>query len=202
MNHSMRMGAAILLFVSAAGLATAGAPEPCGPSRALPAYAHNDHRNTRPVDDALSLGYRGVEADVFFRDGRFLLGHARSSAAASCPIPVRSSSRSRTRRRRPRAGLRWWRCSNAIGNCWPCRRTRRSPGSSWSMNQPRRRPFPTRWNGSPTCPTAHHYGSRLPRYAASAIMSSMVRLATTSSIWSAISPRRAFTLKSYSWRTM
>jgi hypothetical protein len=75
MNHSLRMGAAILLFVSAAGLAAGGATEPCGPSRALPAYAHNDYRNTRPVEDALSLGYLGVEADVFFRDGRFLLGH-------------------------------------------------------------------------------------------------------------------------------
>ncbi len=47
------------------------------PPRALPAYAHNDYRNTRPVEEAISLGYLGVEADVFFRDGGFLLGHAR-----------------------------------------------------------------------------------------------------------------------------
>ena len=31
----------------------------------LPAYAHNDYANARPLTDALSLGFRGAEADVF-----------------------------------------------------------------------------------------------------------------------------------------
>lgn len=30
----------------------------------LPAYAHNDYRNERPLHDAVELGYRGVEVDL------------------------------------------------------------------------------------------------------------------------------------------
>jgi len=43
----------------------------------LPAYAHNDYRNARPLLDALALGYRGVEADVFRVDSTLLVGHDR-----------------------------------------------------------------------------------------------------------------------------
>ncbi|MDZ4804456.1 MAG: hypothetical protein SGI90_06315 [Candidatus Eisenbacteria bacterium] len=53
------------------------AADPCGPARALPAYAHNDYRNTRPREEALELGYLGIEADVFLVDGTFLLAHDR-----------------------------------------------------------------------------------------------------------------------------
>ena len=65
-----------LLFLSLVETAGAsGAVEPCGPARALPAYAHNDYRNDRPCRDALELGYLGIEADVFFSDGAFFLAH-------------------------------------------------------------------------------------------------------------------------------
>ena len=37
----------------------------CASAPLLLAYAHNDYRNPRPLRDALSLGYRGVEADLF-----------------------------------------------------------------------------------------------------------------------------------------
>lgn len=49
----------------------------CGPARALPAYAHNDYRNEHPCEEALALGYRGVEADLFFIGGTFFLAHDR-----------------------------------------------------------------------------------------------------------------------------
>jgi len=55
-----------------------------GPDRALiqspellPAYAHNDYRNPRPLVEALERGYRGVEADYFVVNGECLLGHDR-----------------------------------------------------------------------------------------------------------------------------
>lgn len=43
----------------------------------LPAYAHNDYRNARPLETALALGFRGVEVDCFLVSGRFLVGHDR-----------------------------------------------------------------------------------------------------------------------------
>lgn len=43
----------------------------------LPAYAHNDYENDRPLERALELGYRGVEADFFFVDGELLVAHDR-----------------------------------------------------------------------------------------------------------------------------
>ena len=43
----------------------------------LPAYAHNDYRNARPLEAALALGLRGVEVDCFLVNGRFLVGHDR-----------------------------------------------------------------------------------------------------------------------------
>ena len=47
----------------------------------LPAYAHNDYLNAHPLHDALSLGYQGVEADVFLVNGKLQLGHERRAAA-------------------------------------------------------------------------------------------------------------------------
>ncbi len=41
----------------------------------LPAYAHNDYLNPRPLEEALELGYQGVEADYFVVDGELLLSH-------------------------------------------------------------------------------------------------------------------------------
>jgi len=50
-------------------------------SSTLPAYAHNDYKNARPLWDALDRGYRGVEVDVFLVDGQLLLGHDLNEAA-------------------------------------------------------------------------------------------------------------------------
>jgi hypothetical protein len=51
------------------------------PRGRLPAYAHNDYLNAHPLYDALSLGYEGVEADVFLVNGDLQLGHERRAAA-------------------------------------------------------------------------------------------------------------------------
>jgi len=59
--------------------ATAALPvDTCGSSTLLPAYAHNDYYNRRPLLDALRLGYRGVEADVFRVGEELLVGHDRA----------------------------------------------------------------------------------------------------------------------------
>jgi hypothetical protein len=57
--------------------AGAAAEAPCPAAATLPAYAHNDYDNTAPLVDALRLGYRGVEADVFLVDGELRVGHDR-----------------------------------------------------------------------------------------------------------------------------
>jgi len=51
------------------------AAQPACPRGTLPAYAHNDYENARPLSDALTLGFRGVEADVFLIDGVLRVGH-------------------------------------------------------------------------------------------------------------------------------
>jgi len=58
------------------------AVDSCASVALLPAYAHNDYRNRRPLFDALALGYRGVEADVFRVGNVLLVGHKRSEARA------------------------------------------------------------------------------------------------------------------------
>ena len=50
------------------------AQQPC----VLPAYAHNDYENRRPLLDAIEAGYAGVEVDYFLVGGRLLVGHDRS----------------------------------------------------------------------------------------------------------------------------
>lgn len=71
----------IIYFALAWLAATAGLPaQPDCPRGALPAYAHNDYKNPRPLYDALALGYQGVEADVFLVRGELRLGHDRRAA--------------------------------------------------------------------------------------------------------------------------
>lgn len=53
---------------------------PCAVGRSIPAYAHNDYENPRPLFDALALGYQGVEADVHLVHGALLVGHDRPDA--------------------------------------------------------------------------------------------------------------------------
>jgi hypothetical protein len=54
-------------------LALLSAPAQAGESTLLPAYAHNDYWNPRPLQGALEMGYRGVEADYFVIDGELLV---------------------------------------------------------------------------------------------------------------------------------
>ncbi|MAP53239.1 MAG: hypothetical protein CMO48_06885, partial [Verrucomicrobiales bacterium] len=39
------------------------------------AHAHNDYYHKRPLLDALSHGFCSVEADVFLKNGKLLVGH-------------------------------------------------------------------------------------------------------------------------------
>jgi hypothetical protein len=63
--------------------------QPACPRATLRAYAHNDYANARPLADALALGYRGVEADVFLVDGTLRLGHDRRRARTGAPLEAR-----------------------------------------------------------------------------------------------------------------
>lgn len=40
------------------------------------AHAHNDYHHARPLLDALDHGFGSIEADIFLKDGRLLVGHA------------------------------------------------------------------------------------------------------------------------------
>lgn len=62
-----------------------GGQAPC-PRPRLPAYAHNDYANAHPLTEALALGYRGVEADVFLVDGVLRVGHDRRRARTGAPF--------------------------------------------------------------------------------------------------------------------
>jgi len=55
------------------GLANAQSTCHLGP--ALPAYSHNDYENPRPLQEAVELGFRGVEADVIYRGGELRVAH-------------------------------------------------------------------------------------------------------------------------------
>ena len=61
------------------GRADAQSASPC-PRADLPAYAHNDYENRRPLMDAVTQGFRGVEADIYLVDGVLRVGHDRNAA--------------------------------------------------------------------------------------------------------------------------
>jgi hypothetical protein len=42
-------------------------------------HAHNDYEHKRPLFDALDQGFCSVEADIYFADGKLLVGHTRRS---------------------------------------------------------------------------------------------------------------------------
>jgi hypothetical protein len=73
------MALSLAYFLAAALVAEGAAQPPCPRSR-LPAYAHNDYENPRPLLDAVRLGFSGVEADVFLVDGVLRVGHDRRRA--------------------------------------------------------------------------------------------------------------------------
>lgn len=74
----MSRGVACALLLTA--LQAVPAQSQC-PSSTLPAYAHNDYANRRPLRDAVELGFRGVEADVFLIGDSLRVGHDRRAAA-------------------------------------------------------------------------------------------------------------------------
>lgn len=76
---ALRTVALVLVVTGACLCGRASGDEPC-PRGVLPAYAHNDYANRRPLTDALRLGFRGVEADVFLIDGVLRVGHERRRA--------------------------------------------------------------------------------------------------------------------------
>lgn len=56
----------------------AGQPASGGPAADLErAHAHNDYEHDRPLHDALSNGFKSVEADVWLVDGELLVAHDR-----------------------------------------------------------------------------------------------------------------------------
>jgi len=67
------------------GLATSARLPPRSdcPRGTLPAYSHNDYLNTHPLSDALALGYRGAEADVFLVKGELQLRLVNSTSVGS-----------------------------------------------------------------------------------------------------------------------
>lgn len=73
------MRASVVVVIALAFAEIARGQAPC-PSATLPAYAHNDYENRRPLSEALEIGLRGIEADVFLVNGTLRLGHDRSSA--------------------------------------------------------------------------------------------------------------------------
>lgn len=73
--------AVALVLVPIAASAQAACPQP-----RLPAYAHNDYANARPLTDALAIGYQGFEADVFLIDGVLRLGHDRRQARTGASL--------------------------------------------------------------------------------------------------------------------
>ena len=48
----------------------------------VPAYAHNDYENPRPLHHALALGFRGVEADLVLRGGELRVAHSGAESKA------------------------------------------------------------------------------------------------------------------------
>jgi hypothetical protein len=73
----------LALALLASVLHAAVGSDPCTTAALLPAYAHNDYRNQRPLLDALDLGYRGAEADVFRVGTELRVGHERSELRPS-----------------------------------------------------------------------------------------------------------------------
>jgi hypothetical protein len=79
-----RVGSGGPIPAGAAHGGVAGVPldarTPCPDQAPLPAYAHNDYENRRPLHDALRLGFAGAEADLVFVDGALLVAHGRRGA--------------------------------------------------------------------------------------------------------------------------
>jgi hypothetical protein len=73
------MTGVLLAFVLGLGSVADARWSEC-PRGTLPAYAHNDYLNARPLADALAANMRGVEVDVFLVADVLRVGHDRNSA--------------------------------------------------------------------------------------------------------------------------
>lgn len=78
----------VLLVALAVPLQAPASRDSCKAPSLLPAYAHNDYQNPRPLLDALTLGFRGAEADVFRVGTDLVVGHDRGTLR-----PARTFSR-------------------------------------------------------------------------------------------------------------
>lgn len=76
----MRRPAGVLATALLAALPSEASAQPACPRGDLPAYAHNDYENARPLTDALALGLRGTEADVFLVGDSLRVSHDRRRA--------------------------------------------------------------------------------------------------------------------------
>jgi hypothetical protein len=76
---------ALVVLLAASASRVASAQSPC-PRATLPAYSHNDYERAQPLADALALGYRGAEADVFLVDSTLHVGHDRPAALAGATL--------------------------------------------------------------------------------------------------------------------
>jgi hypothetical protein len=77
--HAIARAALVLAtaFITALALAPASAADtPLGLERA---HAHNDYEHDRPLYDALSNGFKSVEADIWLVDGELLVAHDREA---------------------------------------------------------------------------------------------------------------------------
>jgi len=70
---------ALLSLVFPASSLSATAAADCPSVHSLPAYSHNDYANPRPLIDALALGYRGVEVDLYLAGSELVAAHERRS---------------------------------------------------------------------------------------------------------------------------
>ncbi len=73
--------AAVVISASATSAASAASPRQPADGAATEglerAHAHNDYEHDRPLYDALSNGFKSVEADVWLVDGELLVAHDR-----------------------------------------------------------------------------------------------------------------------------
>lgn len=67
----------VCLLWLASACTTAPAPAPPAPIvvRRFAGHAHNDYQHGRPLLDALDLGFRSVEADVYYASGKLAVSH-------------------------------------------------------------------------------------------------------------------------------
>jgi hypothetical protein len=70
---------AVLFMANLPAVVYVEANEPAGQESVMPlarAHAHNDYWHSRPLYDALDHGFTSVEADVWLKEGKLLVGHS------------------------------------------------------------------------------------------------------------------------------